>query len=43
MIDSLGKLAFVQLQKGNLIFYDCGITIRTALVLTNIFLEENYY
>uniref|UniRef100_A0A3Q1HH08 NACHT domain-containing protein n=1 Tax=Anabas testudineus TaxID=64144 RepID=A0A3Q1HH08_ANATE len=37
MIESLGKLAFQQLQKGNLIFYDsdlteCGIDIRAASV-----------
>ncbi|CAI5657070.1 unnamed protein product [Oreochromis niloticus] len=38
MIESLGKLAFDQLQKGNLIFYEsdlteCGIDIRAALVV----------
>nr|XP_046258279.1 NLR family CARD domain-containing protein 3-like [Scatophagus argus] len=49
MIESLGKLAFEQLQKGNLIFYesdltDCGIDIRAASVysgvFTQIFIEE---
>uniref|UniRef100_A0A665T467 NACHT domain-containing protein n=1 Tax=Echeneis naucrates TaxID=173247 RepID=A0A665T467_ECHNA len=49
MIKSLGKLAFEQLQKGNLIFYEsdlteCGIDIRAASVysgvLTQIFKEE---
>ncbi|XP_076579407.1 NLR family CARD domain-containing protein 3-like isoform X3 [Chaetodon auriga] len=49
MIESLGKLAFEQLQKGNLIFYEsdlteCGIDIRAASVysgvLTLIFKEE---
>nr|XP_029135593.1 protein NLRC3-like isoform X2 [Labrus bergylta] len=49
MIESLGKLAFEQLQKGNLIFYDsdlteCGIDIRaaplTSGVFTQIFKEE---
>uniref|UniRef100_A0A3Q2VPA4 NACHT domain-containing protein n=1 Tax=Haplochromis burtoni TaxID=8153 RepID=A0A3Q2VPA4_HAPBU len=49
MIESLGKLAFDQLQKGNLIFYEsdlteCGIDIKTASVysgvLTQIFKEE---
>ncbi|XP_038158255.1 protein NLRC3-like [Cyprinodon tularosa] len=49
MIKSLGKLAFYQLQKGNLIFYEsdlieCGIDIRAASVysgvLTQIFKEE---
>ncbi|CAI5670345.1 unnamed protein product [Oreochromis niloticus] len=44
MIESLGKLAFDQLQKGNLIFYEsdlteCGIDIRTASVFTQIFKE----
>nr|XP_029131483.1 NLR family CARD domain-containing protein 3-like [Labrus bergylta] len=50
MIESLGKLAFEQLQKGNLIFYDsdlteCGIDIRAASVysglFTQIFKEES--
>uniref|UniRef100_A0A4W6EUT7 NACHT domain-containing protein n=1 Tax=Lates calcarifer TaxID=8187 RepID=A0A4W6EUT7_LATCA len=49
MIESLGKLAFEQLQKGNLIFYEsdlteCGIDIRAASVysgvFTQIFIEE---
>ncbi|XP_036070504.1 NLR family CARD domain-containing protein 3 isoform X3 [Oryzias melastigma] len=49
MIESLGKLAFEQLQKGNLIFYEsdlieCGIDVRAASVysgvLTQIFVEE---
>ncbi|XP_023193653.1 NLR family CARD domain-containing protein 3-like [Xiphophorus maculatus] len=49
MIESLGKLAFDQLQKGNLIFYEsdlteCGINIRAASmysgVFTQIFKEE---
>uniref|UniRef100_A0AAQ6IL52 NACHT domain-containing protein n=1 Tax=Anabas testudineus TaxID=64144 RepID=A0AAQ6IL52_ANATE len=49
MIESLGKLAFEQLQKGNLIFYEsdlteCDINIRAASVysgvLTQIFIEE---
>ncbi|XP_074526291.1 NLR family CARD domain-containing protein 3-like [Halichoeres trimaculatus] len=49
MIESLGKLAFEQLQKGNLIFYEsdlteCGINIRDASwysgVFTQIFREE---
>ncbi|KAF1393365.1 hypothetical protein PFLUV_G00014850 [Perca fluviatilis] len=49
MIESLGKLAFEQLQKGNLIFYEsdlteCGINIRAASlysgVFTQIFKEE---
>ncbi|XP_044045211.1 NLR family CARD domain-containing protein 3-like isoform X5 [Siniperca chuatsi] len=50
MIVSLGKLAFQQLQKGNLIFYEsdlteCGIDIRAASVysgvFTQIFIEES--
>ncbi|XP_031732078.1 NACHT, LRR and PYD domains-containing protein 12-like isoform X1 [Anarrhichthys ocellatus] len=49
MIVSLGKLAFEQLQKGNLIFYEadlkeCGIDIKAASVyssvLTQIFKED---
>nr|XP_046258271.1 NLR family CARD domain-containing protein 3-like isoform X7 [Scatophagus argus] len=49
MIESLGKLAFEQLQKGHLIFYesdltDCGIDITAASVysgvFTQIFIEE---
>ncbi|XP_028446057.1 NLR family CARD domain-containing protein 3-like [Perca flavescens] len=50
MIESLGKLAFEQLQKGNLIFYEsdlteCGIDITAASkysgVFTQIFKEES--
>ncbi|XP_028458805.1 NACHT, LRR and PYD domains-containing protein 12 [Perca flavescens] len=50
MIESLGKLAFVQLLKGNLIFYEpdlkkCGINIKAASmysgVFTQIFNEES--
>ncbi|XP_070705924.1 protein NLRC3-like [Pempheris klunzingeri] len=50
MIESLGKLAFEQLQKGNLIFYEsdlteCGTDIRAASkysgVFTQIFREES--
>ncbi|XP_070705044.1 NLR family CARD domain-containing protein 3-like isoform X6 [Pempheris klunzingeri] len=50
MIESLGKLAFEQLQKGNLIFYEsdlteCGTDIREASkysgVFTQIFREES--
>ncbi|KAM9313597.1 protein NLRC3-like isoform 2-T2 [Pholidichthys leucotaenia] len=49
MIKSLGKLAFEQLQKGNLIFYEsdlreCGIDVEVAAkysgVFTQIFREE---
>ncbi|KAM9313540.1 NACHT, LRR and PYD domains-containing protein 3-like isoform 5-T5 [Pholidichthys leucotaenia] len=49
MIESLGKLAFEQLQKGNLIFYEsdlaeCGIDVKKAAkysgVFTQIFREE---
>uniref|UniRef100_A0A669E149 NACHT domain-containing protein n=1 Tax=Oreochromis niloticus TaxID=8128 RepID=A0A669E149_ORENI len=44
MIESLGKLAFDQLQKGNLIFYEsdlteCGIDIRAALVFSGVFTQ----
>ncbi|XP_070782228.1 protein NLRC3-like isoform X2 [Enoplosus armatus] len=44
MIVSLGKLAFEQLQKGNLIFYEsdlteCGIDIRAASVYSGVFTE----
>ncbi|XP_053193397.1 NLR family CARD domain-containing protein 3-like, partial [Scomber japonicus] len=44
MIESLGKLAFEQLQKGNLIFYEsdlteCGIDIRAALVYSGMFTQ----
>ncbi|XP_030008550.1 NLR family CARD domain-containing protein 3-like [Sphaeramia orbicularis] len=49
MIESLGKLAFEQLKKGNLIFYEsdlteCGIDISSASVysgvFTQVFIEE---
>ncbi|XP_037614223.1 protein NLRC3-like [Sebastes umbrosus] len=44
MIESLGKLAFDQLQKGHLIFYEsdlteCGIDIRSASVYSGVFTE----
>ncbi|XP_034561848.1 NLR family CARD domain-containing protein 3-like, partial [Notolabrus celidotus] len=44
MIQSLGKLAFVQLQKGNLIFYEsdlteCGIKIKEASVYSGVFTQ----
>ncbi|CAI5669508.1 unnamed protein product [Oreochromis niloticus] len=44
MMESLGKLAFDQLQKGNLIFYesdltDCGIDIRAASVYSGVFTQ----
>ncbi|XP_061565272.1 NACHT, LRR and PYD domains-containing protein 12-like [Cololabis saira] len=51
MVESLGKLAFEQLQKGNLIFYEsdlveCGINIGEASVysgvFTQIFREERH-
>ncbi|XP_037607393.1 uncharacterized protein LOC119477388 [Sebastes umbrosus] len=44
MVESLGKLAFEQLQKGNLIFYEsdlkeCDIDIRAASVYSGVFTE----
>uniref|UniRef100_A0A671YYY3 B30.2/SPRY domain-containing protein n=1 Tax=Sparus aurata TaxID=8175 RepID=A0A671YYY3_SPAAU len=44
MIESLGKLAFDQLQKGNLIFYesdlkDCSIDITAASVYSGVFTQ----
>ncbi|XP_013763236.1 NACHT, LRR and PYD domains-containing protein 12-like [Pundamilia nyererei] len=44
MIESLGKLAFDQLQKGNLIFYEsdlteCGIDIRDASKYSGVFTQ----
>ncbi|KAK2830925.1 hypothetical protein Q5P01_018856 [Channa striata] len=44
MIESLGKVAFDQLQKGNLIFYEsdlteCGIDIRAASVYSGVFTQ----
>ncbi|XP_028251333.1 NACHT, LRR and PYD domains-containing protein 12-like [Parambassis ranga] len=44
MIRALGKLAFDQLQKGNLIFYgsdltECGIDIRAASVCSGLFTQ----
>ncbi|KAM3865923.1 protein NLRC3-like, partial [Diretmus argenteus] len=44
MILSLGKLAFEQLEKGNLIFYEsdlteCGIDIRSASVYSGVFTQ----
>uniref|UniRef100_A0A8D0CV11 B30.2/SPRY domain-containing protein n=1 Tax=Sander lucioperca TaxID=283035 RepID=A0A8D0CV11_SANLU len=44
MMESLGKLAFEQLQKGNLIFYEsdlteCGIDIRAASVCSGVFTQ----
>ncbi|XP_053170489.1 NLR family CARD domain-containing protein 3-like [Scomber japonicus] len=44
MIETLGKLAFEQLQKGNLIFYEsdlteCGIDIRAASVCSGVFTQ----
>ncbi|XP_076579908.1 NLR family CARD domain-containing protein 3-like [Chaetodon auriga] len=44
MIKSLGRLAFAQLQKGNLIFYEsdlteCGIDVRAASVYSGVFTQ----
>uniref|UniRef100_A0A8C4HCG1 NACHT domain-containing protein n=1 Tax=Dicentrarchus labrax TaxID=13489 RepID=A0A8C4HCG1_DICLA len=44
MIESLGKLAFKELQKGNLIFYEsdlteCGIDVRAASVYSGVFTQ----
>uniref|UniRef100_A0A3Q3AD94 B30.2/SPRY domain-containing protein n=1 Tax=Kryptolebias marmoratus TaxID=37003 RepID=A0A3Q3AD94_KRYMA len=44
MIESLGKLAFEQLQRGNLIFYEsdltkCGIDIRAASIYSGVFTQ----
>ncbi|XP_039676642.1 protein NLRC3-like [Perca fluviatilis] len=44
MITSLGKLAFEQLKKGNMIFYEsdlteCGIDIRSASVYSGVFTQ----
>ncbi|XP_076611960.1 NLR family CARD domain-containing protein 3-like [Chaetodon auriga] len=44
MIETLGKLAFEQLQRGNLIFYEsdlteCGIDIRAASVYSGVFTQ----
>ncbi|XP_030609462.1 NLR family CARD domain-containing protein 3-like isoform X2 [Archocentrus centrarchus] len=44
MIEALGKLAFEQLQKSNLIFYEselteCGINIREASVYSGVFTQ----
>ncbi|XP_073351654.1 protein NLRC3-like [Pagrus major] len=44
MIESLGKMAFDQLQKGNLIFYEsdlteCGIDITAASVYSGVFTQ----
>uniref|UniRef100_A0A8C5GRX3 NACHT domain-containing protein n=1 Tax=Gouania willdenowi TaxID=441366 RepID=A0A8C5GRX3_GOUWI len=44
MMESLGKLAFEQLQKGKLIFYEsdlteCGMDLRTASVCSGVFTQ----
>ncbi|XP_061584773.1 NLR family CARD domain-containing protein 3-like [Cololabis saira] len=44
MVESLGKLAFEQLQKGNLIFYEpdlreCGIDVTEASVYSGVFTQ----
>uniref|UniRef100_A0A668SPV2 NACHT domain-containing protein n=1 Tax=Oreochromis aureus TaxID=47969 RepID=A0A668SPV2_OREAU len=44
MVESLGRLSFEQLQKGNLIFYEsdlteCGIDIRAASVYSGVFTQ----
>ncbi|XP_061600111.1 NACHT, LRR and PYD domains-containing protein 3-like isoform X2 [Cololabis saira] len=44
MVESLGKVAFEQLQKGNLIFYEsdlreCGINVREASVYSGVFTQ----
>ncbi|XP_039464511.1 protein NLRC3-like isoform X2 [Oreochromis aureus] len=44
MIEAVGKLAFEQLQKGNLIFYEsdlteCGINVREASVYSGVFTQ----
>ncbi|XP_026179724.1 NLR family CARD domain-containing protein 3-like [Mastacembelus armatus] len=44
MVESLGKLAFEQLQKGNVIFYEsdlteCGIDLRAAAVYSGVFTQ----
>uniref|UniRef100_A0A3Q3N0Z8 NACHT domain-containing protein n=1 Tax=Mastacembelus armatus TaxID=205130 RepID=A0A3Q3N0Z8_9TELE len=44
MVESLGKLAFEQLQKGNVIFYEsdlteCGIDLRAASVYSGVFTQ----
>ncbi|XP_051799524.1 NLR family CARD domain-containing protein 3-like [Acanthochromis polyacanthus] len=44
MIESLGKLAFIQLRKGNLIFYEsdlteCGIDVEAASVYSGVFTQ----
>ncbi|XP_035986310.1 protein NLRC3-like [Fundulus heteroclitus] len=44
MVECLGKLAFEQLQKGNLIFYEpdlteCGVDVRAASVFSGVFTQ----